>query len=203
MAERRGGLALPEQEGAGRAGACFACPRVCCTRREAGSPWPGAPSALSTLALLGSYVRRGLLSAVSSVLLSVPAERLLADLPDELLEARPWLAGERRGPSCAGEAGGRRLVQWPSGHGVAQRPGDRHIPLVYARGPCCRDGDSAVVGSLWRVLQEDPREGALMWEMMCVLENALSSVTLQEPCRKHVTSPFGPSAPPTSPQCSF
>ncbi|XP_045849643.1 telomere length regulation protein TEL2 homolog isoform X4 [Meles meles] len=39
-----------------------------------------------------AYVRRGLLSAVSSVLLSVPAERLLADLPDELLEARPWLA---------------------------------------------------------------------------------------------------------------
>ncbi|XP_066239066.1 telomere length regulation protein TEL2 homolog isoform X2 [Saccopteryx leptura] len=38
------------------------------------------------------YVRRGLLSAVSSVLLSVPAERLLADLPDELLEARSWLA---------------------------------------------------------------------------------------------------------------
>ncbi|KAM9725610.1 telomere length regulation protein TEL2 homolog isoform 3-T5 [Dama dama] len=39
-----------------------------------------------------AYVRRGLLSAISSVLLSVPAERLLADLPDELLEARSWLA---------------------------------------------------------------------------------------------------------------
>ncbi|KAM8778708.1 telomere length regulation protein TEL2 homolog isoform 1-T2 [Rhynchonycteris naso] len=39
-----------------------------------------------------TYVRRGLLSAISSVLLSVPAERLLADLPDELLEARSWLA---------------------------------------------------------------------------------------------------------------
>lgn len=39
-----------------------------------------------------AYVRRGLLSAVFSVLLSVPAEQLLADLPDELLEARPWLA---------------------------------------------------------------------------------------------------------------
>ncbi|KAI5762091.1 TELO2 [Gulo gulo luscus] len=39
-----------------------------------------------------AYVRRGLLSAVSSVLLSVPAGRLLADLPEELLEARPWLA---------------------------------------------------------------------------------------------------------------
>uniref|UniRef100_A0A8C3YPQ3 Telomere length regulation protein TEL2 homolog n=1 Tax=Catagonus wagneri TaxID=51154 RepID=A0A8C3YPQ3_9CETA len=37
-------------------------------------------------------VRRGLLSAVSAVLLSVPAERLLEDLPDELLEARSWLA---------------------------------------------------------------------------------------------------------------
>lgn len=49
-----------------------------------------------SLCLLGSYVRQGLLSAVSSVLLSVPAERLLADLPDELLEARSWLAGGRR-----------------------------------------------------------------------------------------------------------
>uniref|UniRef100_A0A2K6G5R7 Telomere length regulation protein TEL2 homolog n=1 Tax=Propithecus coquereli TaxID=379532 RepID=A0A2K6G5R7_PROCO len=39
-----------------------------------------------------AYVRRGLLSAVSSVLLSVPAQRLLEDLPDELLEARSWLA---------------------------------------------------------------------------------------------------------------
>lgn len=38
------------------------------------------------------FVRQGLLSAVSSVLLSVPAERLLGDLPDELLEARSWLA---------------------------------------------------------------------------------------------------------------
>ncbi|XP_021107068.1 telomere length regulation protein TEL2 homolog isoform X3 [Heterocephalus glaber] len=38
------------------------------------------------------YVRRGLLSAVSSILLSVPAERLLGDLSDELLEARSWLA---------------------------------------------------------------------------------------------------------------
>ncbi|XP_023567402.1 telomere length regulation protein TEL2 homolog isoform X2 [Octodon degus] len=38
------------------------------------------------------YVRRGLLSAVSSILLSVPAERLLGDLSEELLEARSWLA---------------------------------------------------------------------------------------------------------------
>lgn len=40
-----------------------------------------------------AYVRRGLLAAVCAVLLSVPAARLLADLPDELLEARCWLAG--------------------------------------------------------------------------------------------------------------
>uniref|UniRef100_A0A8C9AN03 Telomere length regulation protein TEL2 homolog n=1 Tax=Prolemur simus TaxID=1328070 RepID=A0A8C9AN03_PROSS len=39
-----------------------------------------------------AYVRRGLLSAASSVLLSVPAQRLLEDLPGELLEARSWLA---------------------------------------------------------------------------------------------------------------
>nr|XP_055220880.1 telomere length regulation protein TEL2 homolog isoform X3 [Gorilla gorilla gorilla] len=39
-----------------------------------------------------AYVRQGLLSAVSSVLLSVPAARLLEDLLDELLEARSWLA---------------------------------------------------------------------------------------------------------------
>lgn len=38
------------------------------------------------------YVRQGLLSAVSSVLLSVPAARLLEDLLDELLEAQSWLA---------------------------------------------------------------------------------------------------------------
>ncbi|XP_021522863.1 telomere length regulation protein TEL2 homolog isoform X1 [Aotus nancymaae] len=43
-----------------------------------------------------AYVRQGLLSAVSSVLLSVPAVRLLEDLPDELLEARSWLAGVQR-----------------------------------------------------------------------------------------------------------
>ncbi|XP_025272834.1 telomere length regulation protein TEL2 homolog isoform X1 [Canis lupus baileyi] len=39
-----------------------------------------------------AYVRQGLLSAVSAVLLSVPTARLLTDLPDELLEAGPWLA---------------------------------------------------------------------------------------------------------------
>ncbi|XP_037766968.1 telomere length regulation protein TEL2 homolog isoform X3 [Chelonia mydas] len=40
-----------------------------------------------------SYVRQGLLSAVSSVLLSVPSERLLEDMTDEFLETQSWLAG--------------------------------------------------------------------------------------------------------------
>lgn len=39
-----------------------------------------------------AYVRQGLLTAVSAVLLSMPAQRLLEDLPDELLEVRSWLA---------------------------------------------------------------------------------------------------------------
>uniref|UniRef100_A0A8C9FNL2 Telomere length regulation protein TEL2 homolog n=1 Tax=Pavo cristatus TaxID=9049 RepID=A0A8C9FNL2_PAVCR len=38
-----------------------------------------------------SFVRQGLLSCVSSVLLSVPAERLLLDVTEELLETRSWL----------------------------------------------------------------------------------------------------------------
>lgn len=59
--------------------------------------------------LPSSYVRRGLLFAVSSVLLSVPAERLLADLPDELLEARSWLAGEDAVPGRSSGVGGRLL----------------------------------------------------------------------------------------------
>ncbi|XP_009898844.2 telomere length regulation protein TEL2 homolog [Dryobates pubescens] len=37
------------------------------------------------------YVRQGLLSCVSSLLLSVPAERLLEDMTEELLEAQSWL----------------------------------------------------------------------------------------------------------------
>ncbi|NXC51349.1 TELO2 protein, partial [Penelope pileata] len=37
------------------------------------------------------YVRQGLLSCVSSTLLSVPAEHLLADVAEELLETRSWL----------------------------------------------------------------------------------------------------------------
>ncbi|XP_065414706.1 telomere length regulation protein TEL2 homolog isoform X12 [Chrysemys picta bellii] len=38
-----------------------------------------------------SYVRQGLLSAVSSVLLSIPSERLLEDMTDEFLETQSWL----------------------------------------------------------------------------------------------------------------
>uniref|UniRef100_F6YDS3 Telomere length regulation protein TEL2 homolog n=1 Tax=Ornithorhynchus anatinus TaxID=9258 RepID=F6YDS3_ORNAN len=39
-----------------------------------------------------AYVRRGLLSAISFTLLSVPATCLLGDLMEELLETRAWLA---------------------------------------------------------------------------------------------------------------
>ncbi|XP_068764046.1 telomere length regulation protein TEL2 homolog isoform X2 [Struthio camelus] len=39
-----------------------------------------------------SYVRQGLLSCISSMLLSVPAEHLLEDLTEELLETQSWLA---------------------------------------------------------------------------------------------------------------
>ncbi|XP_009582076.1 PREDICTED: telomere length regulation protein TEL2 homolog, partial [Fulmarus glacialis] len=38
-----------------------------------------------------SYVRQGLLSCISSVLLSVPTERLLEDMTEELLETQSWL----------------------------------------------------------------------------------------------------------------
>lgn len=41
-----------------------------------------------------SYVRQGLLSSVSSTLLSIPADRLLEDSSEELLEMQAWLAGE-------------------------------------------------------------------------------------------------------------
>ncbi|KAJ6657600.1 hypothetical protein lerEdw1_002316 [Lerista edwardsae] len=40
-----------------------------------------------------TYVRQGLLSSVSSTLLSVPAGRLLEDMTEELLETQAWLAG--------------------------------------------------------------------------------------------------------------
>ncbi|XP_059717681.1 telomere length regulation protein TEL2 homolog isoform X2 [Haemorhous mexicanus] len=38
-----------------------------------------------------SYVRQGLLSCVSSLLLSVPTERILEDMTEELLETQSWL----------------------------------------------------------------------------------------------------------------
>ncbi|NWH57900.1 TELO2 protein, partial [Geococcyx californianus] len=38
-----------------------------------------------------SYVRQGLLSCISSVLLGVPTERLLEDMTEEILEAQSWL----------------------------------------------------------------------------------------------------------------
>uniref|UniRef100_A0A8C0BHH7 Telomere length regulation protein TEL2 homolog n=1 Tax=Buteo japonicus TaxID=224669 RepID=A0A8C0BHH7_9AVES len=38
-----------------------------------------------------SYVRQGLLSCISSMLLSVPTERLLQDMTEELLETQSWL----------------------------------------------------------------------------------------------------------------
>ncbi|XP_030338693.1 telomere length regulation protein TEL2 homolog isoform X1 [Strigops habroptila] len=37
------------------------------------------------------YVRQGLLSCISSLLISVPAERLLEDMTEELLETQSWL----------------------------------------------------------------------------------------------------------------
>lgn len=94
------------------------CRHGCCAGRKIGiclpSLWLHWGLALT---LLSSYVRRGLLSAVSSVLLSVPAERLLEDLPDELLEARSWLAGELGAPGCSCKVGGR-----PVQPGGCQRP---------------------------------------------------------------------------------
>uniref|UniRef100_A0A672TLC6 Telomere length regulation protein TEL2 homolog n=1 Tax=Strigops habroptila TaxID=2489341 RepID=A0A672TLC6_STRHB len=40
------------------------------------------------------YVRQGLLSCISSLLISVPAERLLEDMTEELLETQSWLGGK-------------------------------------------------------------------------------------------------------------
>lgn len=85
-----------------------------------------------------AYVRRGLLCAVSSVLLSVPPERLLGDLLGELLEARCWLAGER--DWAAGSAGGVGLSA------------PVHAP-VHSASPSVGSGDSAVVRVLWEALQ--------------------------------------------------
>ncbi|NWU69995.1 TELO2 protein, partial [Pterocles burchelli] len=48
--------------------------------------------AVNTVSWLSNrYVRQGLLSCVSSTLLSVPAERLLEDMTEELLETQSWL----------------------------------------------------------------------------------------------------------------
>uniref|UniRef100_A0A8C0VL72 Telomere length regulation protein TEL2 homolog n=1 Tax=Cyanistes caeruleus TaxID=156563 RepID=A0A8C0VL72_CYACU len=44
--------------------------------------------------LLYRYVRQGLLSCISSLLLSVPTERILADMTEELLETQSWLGGK-------------------------------------------------------------------------------------------------------------
>uniref|UniRef100_A0A8B9GDA1 Telomere length regulation protein TEL2 homolog n=1 Tax=Amazona collaria TaxID=241587 RepID=A0A8B9GDA1_9PSIT len=44
-----------------------------------------------------SYVRQGLLCCISSLLFSVPAECLLEDMTEELLETQSWLGGKRRG----------------------------------------------------------------------------------------------------------
>nr|XP_045730604.1 telomere length regulation protein TEL2 homolog isoform X1 [Mirounga angustirostris]XP_045730605.1 telomere length regulation protein TEL2 homolog isoform X1 [Mirounga angustirostris] len=91
-----------------------------------------------------AYVRRGLLSAVSSVLLSVPAERLLADLPDELLEARPWLAGagDRAAPARLPRGGNPPRT----GHRVTwARPPP--CPFQWTPGPVVRNG-----ASRWKLL---------------------------------------------------
>lgn len=39
-------------------------------------------------------MRQGLLSCISSLLLSVPTERLLGDMTEELLETQSWLGGK-------------------------------------------------------------------------------------------------------------
>ena len=213
VAERRGGLVLPKHEGAGRLERALLA-RGSAVPRRSGVSLAWAPSALSVPAWLGSYVRRGLLSAVSSVLLSVPAERLLADLPDELLETRSRLAGECQAPSCMGEAGGWRLVQWPLGHGAGRCRGPRTVtspPSVHEMVP---GGDSAVLESLWGGPAGGPKRRCPdVGDGVFVLENSVSSVRSQEPRRRHVTSPDLPTnldklsslhpPPHPSPQCSL
>lgn len=61
----------------------------------AGVCWIGVSFGFRFFVLFGSYVRRGLLFVVFFVFFSVSVERFLADLSDELLEVRVWLAGER------------------------------------------------------------------------------------------------------------
>ncbi|XP_074237889.1 telomere length regulation protein TEL2 homolog isoform X2 [Saimiri boliviensis] len=98
-----------------------------------------------------AYVRQGLLSAVSSVLLSVPAARLLEDLPDELLEARSWLAGPRCPPEPLPTSLAPPAVQSPAQF-VGSLPlwsSDWYVgPSGWLRG--CR---------LFHVRQEGPRCG--------------------------------------------
>lgn len=120
MAEWQLGLALLRRKGARQVQCAFVARGAAVLRGAMGSPWLGCGSIRAQPStLLGSYVRRGLLSAVSSVLLSVPAERLLTDMSDELLEARSWLAGEPQAPGCGSEVGRRpmqpRGSSWPSG----------------------------------------------------------------------------------------
>lgn len=55
-------------------------------------------------------MRQGLLSSVSSTLLSVPARHLLEDMTEELLETQAWLAGE----ITVGVVGKEGCVVWLS-----------------------------------------------------------------------------------------
>lgn len=168
------------------------CRHGCCARRKIGvslaSLWLHWGLALT---LLSSYVRRGLLSAVSSVLLSVPAERLLGDLPDELLEARSWLAGERGAPGAVARwAGGQCSLEGSSGcRGAGESWGFPELSEPLSTAVCVCPSLSALqvspsVGTgtwpLLGVTLGSPagylREGALMWEMASVfiLENSNS-----------------------------
>lgn len=93
--------------------------------------WDVVPAGFSLHLSAGSYVRQGLLSAVSSVLLSVPAARLLEDLLDELLEAQSWLAGKCRPRLCVCVCVAQLLQAGPGPAGW--EPGlssGAHVPLV-------------------------------------------------------------------------
>lgn len=168
------------------------CPHGCCARRKIGvlraSLWLHWGLALT---LLSSYVRRGLLSAVSSVLLSVPAERLLEDLPDELLEARSWLAGELGAPGAVArwaEASAAWRVPAAVGvQGTSWGFPELNEPLSTAVCVCpslsALQVSPSVGTGTWPLLGVtlgSPagylREGALMWEMASVfiLENSNS-----------------------------
>lgn len=132
------------------------------------------------LILLSSYVRRGLLSAVSSVLLSVPAERLLEDLPDELLEARSWLAGEH------GAGGWEASAAWrvqASSWGLSELSEPLSTAVCMCPSLSALQASPSVGIGTWPLLGVtlgSPagylREGALMWEMASVfiLDNSNS-----------------------------